>query len=235
MSTESVSHFDKEYYEGNEQSGDRIALRFYARVINRLAPPGCRVLEYGSGKGHLSKRLAKRFQASAYDISEYARSATAATSPATVIVEDPSTIPDASLDVICSLHVLEHVPEPSETLKDFARWLRPGGRLFYVVPNPDGWGHRIRKDEWFAYRDETHCSLLSQDAWVERTRAAGFEIERLNADGLWDPPYVRRIPRILQLATFGVGAAAQVAIGRTFLPARWGECLIVTARRHPGA
>ncbi len=225
--------FDEEYYKGNEQSGDRIALWFYSRVAARLAPSGSRVLEYGSGEGFLSKRLARAYRTSAYDLSPYARSATARNSPATLVLDRLDEIPDATFDLICSLHVLEHVPVPAESLRDFARWLRPGGRLMYVVPNPEGFGHRIKGDQWFAYRDDTHCSLLSYAEWIGQTREAGFAIEKVAADGLWDPPYVPRVPRVLQLATFGLPAAAQVALGRAVLPPRSGECIIVIARRLP--
>lgn len=231
MSHGTAEHFDETYYQGNEQDGDRIALWFYARVAARLAAPGSRALEYGSGMGHLSRRLARRFRSAAYDLSPYARRETAVTSPTTEIFADPAEIPAAGFDLICSLHVLEHIPDPSRTLADFASWLRPGGRVLYVVPNPDGLGHRIRGEEWFAYRDETHCSLLSQERWLQLTREAGFEVERAAADGLWDPPYVPRLPRPLQLATLGLPAAAQVALGRAFLPARAGECLIVVGRK----
>ena len=227
--------FDEAYYQGNEQDGDRIALWFYGRLAARLASPRSRVLEYGSGTGHLSRRLARPFRSSAFDLSAYARARTAAASPTTEIFDDPEMIPEGAFDLVCSLHVLEHIPDPAETLRDFARWLRPGGRLLFVVPDPDGAGHRIKKDYWFAYRDDSHCSLLSSQKWVDATRDAGFAIERQAADGLWDPPYVRRVPRVLQLATFGLPAAAQVGLGRAFLPAGWGECLIVIARRLPTA
>ena len=87
-------------------------------------------------------------------------------------------------------------------------------------------------DEWFAYRDPTHSALLDRDDWLTRTRSAGFTVERVAADGLWDPPYVRRLPRPIQLATLGAPAALQVLSGRAFLPRDWGECIIVTARRR---
>ncbi len=227
----SQDDFDKEYYRGNEQDGDRIALWFYSRIAARLAPAGSRILEYGSGEGHLSRRLARIYRSSAYDLSPYARATTACTSPTTQVIDTPTDIPESTFDLICSLHVLEHVPAPGEILRDFARWLRPGGRVMYVVPNPDGLGHRIKRERWFAYRDDSHCSLLSSAEWISKTRDAGFGIEKVAADGLWDPPYVSRMPRILQLATFGLPAAVQVALGRAILPARSGECLIVVARR----
>ena len=227
-----TSPYDEYYYQGNDQSGDRIALWFYARVAHRLAAPGASVLDFGSGVGHFSRRLAQRFDSTAYDLSPYAREQTKKTSPSSHIVDDTAAIASASLDLVCSLHVLEHVPDPAATFREFARLLRPNGRLLYVVPNPQGWGHRIKQQKWFAYRDPTHCSVLSKAAWLAATRDGGFSIERVAADGLWDAPYVARVPKVIQRPFFGALAGLQVVLGRVFLPADWGECLVVFARRQ---
>jgi len=225
-------HYDADYYRGNEQDGDRIALWFYARVAARLAHRGDTVLDFGSGVGHFTKRLARRFRTIAFDLSPYARRATTERAPSARVVGDLGDVDDASVDLVCTLHVLEHIPDPAPTLAEFARILRPNGRLLFVVPNPQGWGHRIKRDAWFAYRDDSHCSLFDRDRWVALTEDAGFIVDRVNADGLWDPPYVGRIPRPLQLAVLGLPAALQVAAGRVFLPRDWGECIVVTARRR---
>ena len=44
------------------------------------------------------------------------------------------SFPDASLDVIVSQDVLEHVPDIDPAVAEAARVLRPGGRLFLSVP-----------------------------------------------------------------------------------------------------
>jgi SAM-dependent methyltransferase len=225
--------YDAGYYAGNDQDGDRPALRFYARLAGRLAPAGAHVLDFGCGTGHFARHLARRFHTVAFDPSEYARAATAQRSPSTRVVDDLDAVPDGRLALVCSLHVLEHISDPAPTLRRLHDLLAPGGHMLYVVPDPGGAGHRIKGEDWFAYRDPTHCTLLDTPGWLARTRAAGFEIERVGTDGLWDPPYVRRLPRTLQLPLFGAPAAVQVALGRLLLPAGWGECLIVVARRGP--
>ncbi|MGE3549662.1 MAG: methyltransferase domain-containing protein, partial [Geobacter sp.] len=47
-------------------------------------------------------------------------------------------VPDASFDVVLCTEVLEHVPEPSAALKEMARIIRPGGRIFLTVPLGSG-------------------------------------------------------------------------------------------------
>jgi SAM-dependent methyltransferase len=44
-------------------------------------------------------------------------------------------IPDNSLDYLCSSHVLEHIPNPLAALFEWHRVLKPGGKLYLVVPD----------------------------------------------------------------------------------------------------
>jgi SAM-dependent methyltransferase len=43
-------------------------------------------------------------------------------------------LPDQCLDVILCTEVIVHVPDPMAVLKEFARLLKPGGRLFMTAP-----------------------------------------------------------------------------------------------------
>ena len=48
------------------------------------------------------------------------------------------SVQDASFDAILCTEVLEHVPEPINALKEFARILRPGGQLILTAPLGSG-------------------------------------------------------------------------------------------------
>lgn len=52
------------------------------------------------------------------------------------LVCDISAIPelDASFDAILCSEVLEHVPDPSKALDEFARLLKPSGKLILTAP-----------------------------------------------------------------------------------------------------
>ncbi len=225
--------FDEHYYDAHQLSEDRVALWWYARVVRRLCPAGGRLLDFGCGTGHLLKRLTPHFEAYGYDAAPYARNQCRTTAPDAVVLEEWESLPPASFDLIISLHTLEHVPRPLPLIEGLSAKLGRGGLFFFVVPNPGGLGRRLKGPQWFAYRDRTHVRLLSQGEWVTLVRKAGMEVVNVRGDGLWDAPYVRFVPTVLQRAFFGAPAALQVFApgGRLFLPAVVSECLIVTARK----
>lgn len=226
--------YNSKYYEENDQSEDRPALRFYFRVFNNLMKTGNdhqKVLEFGSGVGHLTKRLEEKYNCYALDISNYALEQVKKNAPKAKTVKSLDQIRNEDLDGVIALHVLEHVKDPKETIYQLASKLKNGGKILFVVPNPNGLGHKIKGDKWFAYSDKTHISLLNEGEWLLAVQEAGLIIERASADGMWDIPYLPIIPNFLQKLMFYPLAALQFVIGKTFLPRRWGECLIVEATK----
>lgn len=72
--------------------------------------------------------------------------------------------PAGSFDVILCTEVLEHVPEPIAVIDEFARLLRPGGRLFLTAPLGSG----IHQEPYHFYGGYTPF-------WYERfLSSAGF-------------------------------------------------------------
>jgi len=227
------SSFSEQYYREQGLEDDRVALRFYARMLRRLRPQGGRLLDFGCGTGHLLRRVAGHFEAYGYDPSAHARSRCRLNAPDAVVLEEWDSITAESLDVIVSLHTLEHLERPLPVMQRLATRLAPGGLFVFVVPNPGGLGRRLKRQAWFGHRDPTHRSLLSQGEWVTLARRCALRIDWVRGDGMWDPPYVGWLPVSWQRLVFGAPAAVQLIspFARPFLPPALGECLIVATTK----
>lgn len=243
-----MNRYDQDYFEPTYGSGGLRrygshwwANRWYARMADRcLEESGGRaVLEVGCGQGFLLAELAQRWEAHGIDISPWAidvarRHAPAATCAVANIEQGiPPALAGRQFDLIVARYVLEHLADPAAGLRVLAELLRPGGMLFYAVPYTESLGARRKGDAWFASpaMDPTHCSLLARARWLELTRAAGLDIARESADGWWDVPYWGFLPAKLQLALLVGPTALACLSGRPLLPARWGENILVFARR----
>ena len=100
-----------------------------------LAPqPGQRLLEVGSGRGHLVKRLADDgVDIVGVDANPHAVSH-AVTDRLRHMPAERLDFADDSFDLVASFHMIEHVEDLEATLGEMARVLRPGGRLLLVYP-----------------------------------------------------------------------------------------------------
>jgi SAM-dependent methyltransferase len=240
------SAFGEDYYR-QEFGLDRLrrfnthwwAVRYYAILGRRLlrASGGRRVLDVGCAHGYTLAWLEDEFETYGIDVSEYAIGrAREITARSRVAVHDittgfPPDLAGVRFDLILMKYVLEHLPDPGAVIRDVAAHLAPGGRFLLSVPNTGSPGLRLKGEQWFGYRDSTHCSLLDVPEWKRLVRDAGLEIEHAWSDGLWDVPYLRGIPRLLQLPLFALPTMLEVLVGGRFLPVGWGENLLLSTRR----
>lgn len=216
-----------DYYEANEQDGDRIALRWYAALVKRYATPG-RALDFGCGTGWLVRRLAANGSADGLERSEYALAEAARNNAGSQFYADVSEVPSGTYSALTCIHVVEHVEESG--LADlFAQWRRvltPDGVVLVVTPDLAGRGAQIRGEQWRGYDDPTHITLRSHAFWKESLEAAGFEVIAEGSDGLWDPPYGSWLIDRLRL----VPIAGQVLAGRLFEKPGAGESAVLVAK-----
>ncbi len=101
----------------------------FARV-SALIAPGEKVLDVGCG----TARFARHVEHAVYVGLEQHVATTSADVRSETVAQHATAHPDA-YDVVCSFHVAEHTSEPASFVGDMIRCLRPGGRLFLVVPS----------------------------------------------------------------------------------------------------
>jgi SAM-dependent methyltransferase len=238
--------FDASYYERvyNIDGVDKLdihwwANRFYAKLARRLLrrSGGRRLLDIGCGQGFTLGQLPEDVEAWGLEVSDYAASRCATFAPRAHVlvgnIEDgvPSQLAPGSFDVVVMRYVLEHLKDPPASMARASALLRPGGYFLFAVPNTESPGRRWKKDQWFGCLDETHCSLLSPAEWTALVPASGLALEQVFSDGLWDVPYVKGIPRLLQYALFSLPTIFAVFFVSTALPLSWGENYIAIARK----
>ena len=107
--------------------------------IEECRPARRRVLVHGDGLGYDSLYLAllghdvTYFEVAPKAI-RFARSIFDDADAQVTIVEDEADVAAESFDVVVSLDVLEHVPQPENLLRNFVTYLRPDGRLLVSAP-----------------------------------------------------------------------------------------------------
>lgn len=209
--------------------------RFNAILARRYGKRGTRMLEIGSGMGHLVGQLEDTFETFGMDLNHWAvkqsRSVVNKTNLQTASAQE---LPyrDGAFNVVIIKHIVEHLPDPEKAIREIGRVTEPGGILILATPNLDSLLKPWKGDTWIGYQDPTHISLKRPAEWLGLIRNAGFHPLKVFSDGFWDVPYVRFVPRQIQKLFFGSLGGVQAVTGWIFLPMRWGESILVIAKKQ---
>ena len=234
--------FDEEYFSSNTYANISFGKfsqywwsnRFFAGLVRKNAKPGMRLLEVGCGLGHLVGQLSSDFVTLGLDINHWALvKARSVASSTNLQVGSAQELPfsNESFGAVIIKHVVEHLDKPERCIEELGRILAPGGVLILATPNLESLLKPLKGDKWIGYQDPTHIALKTPGEWLELLKKVGFNIEKVFADGFWDVPYIPWVPKSLQKIFFGSLGGIQAVSGLVCLPYRWGESIIVIARR----
>lgn len=113
-------------------------------------------------------------------------------------LEDVS-LPFESFDVVTLHHVLEHVPNPVETLSLVHRLMKPDGLLVVEVPNFASFRSKVNGAEWEDLRPDEHLHQFEPrtlSAIIEKSHFQVLSL-RTKSEVLWslkEPPRLLWIP-----------------------------------------
>jgi len=186
-----------------------------------------RLLEIGCGEGNFLRRAGKDFSfACGIDLSTEGLKQ-AVRHRLVLSRGDAQNLPykNASFDFVVAFDLVEHLPQPEKFFYEAVRILELGGELVLTTPNPDSLGCKLKKQEWFGYKDPTHCSIKNRQEWMRIFEAAGFETFSSGTDALWDSPYLPAIPAFLQKVFFS-GISNLFFLVEPYFPWKFGENLV---------
>ena len=195
--------------------GAHLARRIRERVafIGDLAANAV-VLEVGCAEGELGGALRARHPGIRLVGVEPSADALAARVHFDQVHQAPLTaalLAGLSADVAVAFHVLEHLADPGEALRELRRCVRPGGRLVLEVPN--GSGHALVPFDG----NVEHLHFFTAASLACLLRRADFEVVRLESGGFESPLY----PDCLRIEAQPVrGAADRAAAMRRCIRAR---------------
>ena len=138
-----------------------------------------RVLETSPRMGHGYRELMRRwfdYTASDYDLSAHQGDIQ--------IDLQNIALPDESIDVLLTPHVLEHVPDTDRALREIFRVLKPGGRMYLQVPMLIGATTPPATPEF--HGDNTPVFFNFGWDLIDRLRGAGFDTKVLVTDAYRD-------------------------------------------------
>src|ERR1044072_8794121 len=168
--------------------------RFFAMLARRYGKHGARLLEVGSGLGHLVAQLEDSFETYGMDLNYWA------VNKSKEVVQKSQTqtasaqelpFADHVFNVVIIKHIVEHLPHPPKAIQELSRVTESGGTLILATPNLDSLLKPWKGDKWIGYQDPTHISLKRPAEWLSLIEEAGFRFVKVFADGFWDVPYIR--------------------------------------------
>jgi SAM-dependent methyltransferase len=66
-----------------------------------------------------------------------------------------------SFDIVSARHLIEHIPDPGDLIKEISRILKPKGRLIIITPNTKAFGRKWFSLNWFPDEIPRHLILFN--------------------------------------------------------------------------
>jgi 2-polyprenyl-3-methyl-5-hydroxy-6-metoxy-1,4-benzoquinol methylase len=179
-----------EYYAAYPAMGDvpDLTLRRFGELLDRLEPyrQTGRLLDVGCGDGHFLAAARDRgwtTYGSEYGDGprERARQRGLDVRPAPF-----AAAPDemGAFDVVTSIEVIEHVPEPRDEVARMVALVRPGGCLYVTTPNFNSLSRRILGPRWRVIEYPEHLNLFTPRTLDYLLTRAGLEKAELRTTGM---------------------------------------------------
>lgn len=83
---------------------------------------------------------------------------------------------DESFDLIVTRYALHHFPDIEQSMKEIARVLTPGGKLFISDPRPNECDITRFVDDYMQLKKDGHIKFYTKDEWIEICGKCGLSV-----------------------------------------------------------
>ena len=154
---------------------------FLPYIRGTVIAPGRKILDVGSGSGQFLYEM-KQFGMEVYGIEPGKFEEKGAKKHGLKIKKSDlmsAKYPKNYFDIITINHVLEHVSDPSEIIKEIHRILKTDGSLIVGVPNFRSLAHKIFRKNWYQFDVPRHLHNFSDKILEKKLKREGFKIEKI--------------------------------------------------------
>lgn len=165
-----------------QAAGRRASARKIARYLRRFVEPGS-LLDIGCGAGVFLSVARSRWRTKGVELCTWAVREARQKFQLDVhegTLEDAG-LKDDSFDAVTMLDVIEHLPNPRETLEQVRRVVRPGGIVFVMTPDIGSPVARLMGSWWWGLRP-AHLYYFNRRNLSELLGNTGFDVK---AVGYW--------------------------------------------------
>jgi 2-polyprenyl-3-methyl-5-hydroxy-6-metoxy-1,4-benzoquinol methylase len=174
-----ISHTDgsRSLFEKAYQFVKQIALKNKLKCINELHQTKGILLDIGAGTGDFLA-VAKQNGWQTMGIEPNDKAKRIAQNKGVELIEATSLLPDHSIDVITMWHVLEHVPNVENQIKELRRLLKPNGCIIIAVPNFNSYDAKYYDSFWAAFDVPRHLWHFSKKSIKSLFERENFHLEK---------------------------------------------------------
>lgn len=178
-SVDYISHTDgnKSLFEKMYQFVKTIALKNKLKLINFESQKG-RILDIGAGVGDFLS-VCKNDGWDTIGIEPSDKAKTIAKSKGVLFVENVSELESNSFDVITMWHVLEHVPDLENQIRELKRLIKSNGTIIIAVPNFKSYDAKHYKEFWAAFDIPIHLWHFSKTAIQKLFAVQNLELQKV--------------------------------------------------------
>jgi 2-polyprenyl-3-methyl-5-hydroxy-6-metoxy-1,4-benzoquinol methylase len=179
-SADYISHTDskRSLFEKAYHFVKNIALKNKLNLINSYQPSKGLILDIGAGTGDFLS-VAKNDGWKTVGVEPSDKAKAIAKNKGVSFVEKTSELEDNTFDVISMWHVLEHVPNLDEQIKELKRLLKPSGTLIVAVPNFKSFDAKHYGHFWAAYDVPIHFWHFSKTAIQKLFEKENMKLEKV--------------------------------------------------------